>query len=74
MNDNSVKKINVEIDGKDYLTVTKNGKTELGIKGNTTSEKGNTPHEVNVPNILIITRKMMIYYLSCMGKKKITLR
>lgn len=52
-----MKKLNIEIDGKSYLIVTKNGKTELGIKGNTTPEKDNRPHEVTVPNILIITRK-----------------
>ena len=34
-----MKKINIEIDGKPYLVVTKDGKTELGIKGNTTPEK-----------------------------------
>ncbi|ENM1020112.1 hypothetical protein AB6R35_005163 [Klebsiella variicola] len=52
-----MKKINIEIDGKPYLVVTKDGKTELGIKGNTTPEKDEEAHEVDVPKILIITRK-----------------
>lgn len=52
-----MKKINIEIDGKPYLIVTKDGKTELGIKGKTTPEKDKEAHEINVPNILIITRK-----------------
>ncbi len=38
-----MKKINIEIDGKPYLIVTKDGKTELGIKGNTTPEKDEKP-------------------------------
>ncbi|STS88571.1 Uncharacterised protein [Klebsiella variicola] len=46
-----MKKINIEIDGKPYLVVTKDGKTELGIKGNTTPEKDEEAHEVDVPKI-----------------------
>lgn len=34
-----MKILNVEIDGKSYLIVTKDGKNELGIKGNKTLEK-----------------------------------
>jgi len=34
-----MKKINIEVDGKTYLIVTKEGKAELGIEVNTTSEK-----------------------------------
>lgn len=52
-----MKKISIEVDGKSYLIVTKNGKTELGIKGNTTHEKDEEAHKIYVPNILIITRK-----------------
>lgn len=52
-----MKKINIEIDGKPYLVVTRDGKTELGVKGNTTPEKDEEAHEVDVPKILIITRK-----------------
>ena len=52
-----MKKINIEVDGTPYLIVTKDGKTELGIKGSTTPENDNTPHNIKVPNILIITRK-----------------
>ncbi|CAD6175615.1 Uncharacterised protein [Escherichia coli] len=52
-----MKKINIEIDGTPYLVVTKDGKTELGIKGNTTPENDSTPHDIKVPNVLIITRK-----------------
>jgi hypothetical protein len=52
-----MEKINLEVDGKPYLIVTKDGKTELGIKGNTTPEKDEEAHDVEVPNILIITRK-----------------
>lgn len=52
-----MKKINIELDGKPYVIITKDGKTELGIKGNTTPEKDEEPHEIDVPNVLIITRK-----------------
>lgn len=52
-----MKKINIEVDGTPYLIVTKDGKTELGIKGNTTPENDSTPHDIKVPNVLIITRK-----------------
>lgn len=52
-----MKKINLDVDGKSYLILTRDGKTELGIKGNTTPEKDEKAHEINVPNILIITRK-----------------
>lgn len=52
-----MKKISIEVDGKSYLIVTKNGKTELGIKGNATLEKDEEAHKIYVPNILIITRK-----------------
>ncbi len=52
-----MKKINIEVDGTPYLIVTKDGKTELGIKGNTTPENDSAPHDIKVPNILIITRK-----------------
>lgn len=52
-----MKKISIEVDGKSYLIVTKDEKTELGIKGNTTPEKDEETHEIYVPNILIITRK-----------------
>ena len=52
-----MKKINIEIDGKLYLIITKDGKTELGIKGKTTPEKDEGVHKIEVPNILIITRK-----------------
>jgi hypothetical protein len=52
-----MKKINIEVDGIHYLIVTKDGKTELGIKGNTTPENDSAPHEIKVPNVLIITRK-----------------
>ncbi|MGV7092825.1 hypothetical protein [Siccibacter turicensis] len=52
-----MKKINIDVDGKPYLIVTKDEKTELGIKGNTTPEKDEEAHEIDVPNILIITRK-----------------
>jgi len=52
-----MKKINIEVDGKSYLLVTKKEKTELGIKGNTTPEKDEEAHEIDVPNILVITRK-----------------
>ncbi len=34
-----MKKISIEVDGKSYLIVTKDEKTELGVKGNTTPEK-----------------------------------
>ncbi len=34
-----MKKINIEVDGTPYFIVTKNEKTELGVKGNTTPEK-----------------------------------
>ena len=52
-----MKKISIEVDGKSYLIVTKDEKTELGIKGHTTREKDEETHEIYVPNILIITRK-----------------
>lgn len=52
-----MKKINIEVDGTPYFIVTKNEKTELGIKGNTTPEKDEEAHKIEVPNILIITRK-----------------
>ncbi|EBT1585025.1 hypothetical protein JGI54_004751, partial [Salmonella enterica] len=52
-----MKKINIEVDGKSYLLVTKKEKMELGVKGNTTTEKDEEAHEIDVPNILIITRK-----------------
>ncbi|HFL1537093.1 TPA: hypothetical protein ACG1QB_001861 [Enterobacter asburiae] len=52
-----MKKISIEIDGKSYLIVTKDEKTELVIKGNTTPEKDEEAHKIYVPNILIITRK-----------------
>lgn len=52
-----MKKISIEVDGKSYLIVTKDEKTELGIKGQTTPEKDEETHEIYVPNILIITRK-----------------
>ena len=52
-----MKKISIEVDGKPYLIFTKDEKTELGIKGNTTPEKDEETHEIYVPNILIITRK-----------------
>ncbi|MDF7680957.1 hypothetical protein PT300_10345 [Enterobacteriaceae bacterium ESL0689] len=52
-----MKEINIEIARKSYLIVTKDGKTELGIRGNTTPEHDITPYEVEVPNILIITRR-----------------
>lgn len=52
-----MEKINIEIDGTPYLIVTQDGKTELGIKGNTTPENDSTPHDIKVPNVLIITRK-----------------
>lgn len=52
-----MKKINVEIDGESYLIVTKDGKTEPGIKSNTTPEKDKKAHNIKVPNILIITRR-----------------
>lgn len=50
-------KINIEVDGQSYLIVTNNGKTELGVKGNTTPVSDSKAHEIKVPNILIITRK-----------------
>lgn len=50
-------KIDLEVDGKPYLILTKDGKTELGVKGNTTPEKDNEEHKIVLPNILIITRK-----------------
>ncbi|WP_411704056.1 hypothetical protein [Edaphovirga cremea] len=52
-----MKKINLEIDGNPYLIVTKDGKTELGVKGKTTPEKDDKEHSIELPNILIITRK-----------------
>lgn len=52
-----MKKINIEVDGKPYLIITKDRKTELGVKGNTTPEKDEEAHSIEVPNILIITRK-----------------
>lgn len=52
-----MKKINIEVDGTPYFIVTKNEKTELGVKGNTTPEKDEEVHKIEVPNILIITRK-----------------
>ncbi|EDW1644277.1 hypothetical protein EK69_004589 [Salmonella enterica subsp. enterica] len=52
-----MKKINLDVDDKSYLILTRDGKTELGIKGNTTPEKDEEAHKINVPNILIITRK-----------------
>lgn len=52
-----MKKISIEVDGKSHLIVTKDERTELLIKGNTTPEKDEEAHRVDVPNILIITRK-----------------
>ena len=52
-----MKEINLEVDGKSYLIVTKNEKTELGIKGKTTPEKDEKEYEIEIPNILIVTRK-----------------
>lgn len=52
-----MKKINLDVDGRSYIILTRDGKTELGIKGNTTPEKDEEAHAIEVPNILIITRK-----------------
>lgn len=52
-----MKKIKIEVDGRSYLIVTKNEKTELGVKGKTTPEKDTLEHVVDLPNILIVTRK-----------------
>ncbi len=52
-----MRKINIEVDGKPYLIVTKDGKAELGVNGKTTPEADDEEHEIVVPNILIITRK-----------------
>lgn len=57
MRDGSMRKLNLEVDGKSYLIATKDEKTELCIKGNTTPVIDDKPYEVEVPNILIITRK-----------------
>lgn len=52
-----MKEIKLEVDGESYLIVTKDEKTELGIKGKTTPEKDEEEHEIEAPNILIVTRK-----------------
>lgn len=52
-----MREIKLDFDGQSYLIVTKEGKTELGIKGHTTPEADNTAHNIKVPNIMIITRK-----------------
>ncbi|VDR26617.1 Uncharacterised protein [Raoultella terrigena] len=52
-----MRRINIKIDGRTYVVVSKGGKSELGIKGNTTPEKDESPHEIDIPNILIITRR-----------------
>lgn len=52
-----MREIKLDFDGQSYLIVTKEGKTELGIKGRTTPEADKTAHDIKVPNIIIITRK-----------------
>lgn len=52
-----MKKINLDVNGKPYVIVTKDEKTELAIKGKTTPENDVGEHEIDVPNILIVTRK-----------------
>lgn len=65
-----MKKINLVVDGKPYLIVTKDGKTELGIKGSTTPEKDKESHDIDIPNILIITRGNadVLFVLRCGDK------
>lgn len=52
-----MKKIKINVDGESYLIVTKDEVTELGIKGKTTPEKDGEEHDIDLPNILIVTRK-----------------
>ncbi|KEY59827.1 hypothetical protein [Serratia sp. DD3] len=52
-----MKEININIDGESHLIITKDGKTALGVKGNTTPEADSKEQKVEVPNILIVTRK-----------------
>ncbi|MGK7284918.1 hypothetical protein ACSPAB_01935 [Buttiauxella agrestis] len=52
-----MEKIDLDIDGQPYLIITKDEKTELGFKGNTTPETEEESHDVDIPNVLIITRK-----------------
>lgn len=52
-----MKGISLKVGGKTYMIVTRDGKTEVGVNGNTTSEYDDREHVIEVPNIMIITRK-----------------
>lgn len=57
LGERTMKEIHFEVKGKTFLVITKEGEAELVVKGYTTPEDDENEHDIDIPNVLVVTRK-----------------